>query len=193
VTAEFISAFASVGTLVVIVATAVAAFAQLRHMSTTNSVMIIGAFREEYERVQAAASDALPGILERLKDARARRELLGSGTPAWLQPLFPLMRLMETLGNYTGRKIVPHELVCDQWAPVILGWWIDCAPIIAVMRRRGGLALFEHWEAIAVLSKRWLDEDRQTYPKRLPRFGLVDPWDAEDRAVPAGETAHAPS
>lgn len=178
-TADYISAFASVGTLVVILATAVAAFVQLRHMRVTNGVMVLAAFREEYERVQAATLEALPGALERVARTDDRRELAGSNAP-WIRPLFPMMRLMETLGNYTSRNIVPADLVCDQWAPVILRWWHDCAPLIAVMRRHTGPSMFEHWEAIAVQSERWLAEDRQTYPKHLPRIVLVDPWAAED-------------
>jgi hypothetical protein len=105
-------------------------------------------------------------------------------TRPWVRPVLPMMRLMEVLGNYTSRKIVPPDLVCDQWAPVIVAWWRDFAPIIAVMRRSAGPSLYEHWEAIAVMSERWLAEERQTYPKHLPRIGLVDPWAAEDAPPP---------
>jgi hypothetical protein len=184
VSADYISAFASVGTLLVIVATAVAAFIQLRHMRVTNGVMVLAAFREEYERLQESTSEELPIVLDRLSNPDVRRELSEPGSRPWLRPVFPMMRLMETLGNYTSRNIVPPDLVCDQWAPVISTWWHDYAPLIAVLRRTNGPSMFEHWEAIAVMSKRWLDEERQTYPKHLPRIGLVDPWAAEDAPPP---------
>ncbi len=185
VSAEYVSAFASVGTLLVIVATAVAAFIQLRHMRITNGVMVLAAFREEYEALQEATSVELPLVLERLARPDQRRAMMDSTTRPWVRPVLPMMRLMEVLGNYTSRKIVPPDLVCDQWAPVIVSWWRDFAPIIAVMRRSAGPSLYEHWEAIAVMSERWLAEDRQTYPKHLPRIGLVDPWAAEDAPPPA--------
>jgi hypothetical protein len=48
------------------------------------------------------------------------------------------------------------------------------------MRRTAGPGLFENFEMIAVLSRRWLDEKREVYPRKLPRMELVDPWADED-------------
>ena len=108
----------------------------------------------------------------------AAREALGAGdaVPDWGRPVMPLVRMFEILGSYTNRKIVPHELVTDMWAPVILGWWEDLTPFIAVMRRRHGQTIFENWEALALRSKRCIDANRSTYPKGLARMNVVDPW-----------------
>jgi hypothetical protein len=180
-TAEEVTALASVGALLVISATAIAGFIQLRHMRTTNQLTVLNTFREAYESpVITTARDAMPDARERLGNPESRRELTAGTTPEWARRVFPLMRLFETLGNYTNRNIVPRDLVCDLWSPVVVGNWNDCAPLIAVMRRRAGSALFENWEMLAVLSRRWIDEGRESYPKHLPRMELSDPWATED-------------
>lgn len=172
-----ISAWASVGTLVVILVSALAAFVQLRHMSVLNGLTVLNEFSKEYERVEAAATAALPVIDEHLKDLDARMALAaGKAVPDWARPAMPLVRLFEILGSYTNRNIVPHDLVTDMWAPVVLRWWDDFTPFIAVLRRSYGQTMFENWEAIAVRSKNTVDNQRSSYPKHLPRIGIVDPW-----------------
>ena len=183
--AEEISAWASVGTLVVILVSALAAFVQLRHMSVLNGLTVLNEFSKEYERVQGAAMDVLPAIDEHLNDFDSRMALaLGQGVPDWARPVMPLVRLFEILGNYTNRKIVPHDLVTDMWAPVILRWWEDLAPFIVVLRRFYGPTMLENWEAIAMHSKHTLDRQRSVYPKRLPRIDIVDPWPDDPQAAP---------
>ena len=180
-TAENVTALASLATLLVISATAIAAFIQLRHLRTSNELMVFNGFREAYERPEmAAAREALPGVLERLHDPQSRRELMEPISPEWVRPTLPLMRLLETIGTYANRKIISRELMCDLWSPVVLSLWTEYAPLIAVMRRRSGPSLFENWEMLAVVSRRWLDENRQCYPKHLPRMVLTDPWADED-------------
>jgi hypothetical protein len=176
----------------VISATAIAAFVQLRHLGTTNQLMVLNDFREAFERPEmAAARDALPRVLERLGDAEARREFgTSAANPEWLREALPLMRLLETLGTYVVQGMVSRELVCDMWGPVVLSCWNESAPLIAVMRRRSGPALFENWEAIAYLSKRWLAENRVSYPKNLSHMKVVDPWAEVDGAAAVAGATH---
>jgi len=181
-TAEYVTALASVGTLLVIAASALAAFVQLRHLRTNNVLMVLNDFREAYERPEmAAAQQAMPAAVRRLEDPESRRELArATVSPEWVRSVFPLLRLFETLGSYTNRNVVPRDLVCDMWSPVVLSVWTECAPLISVMRRTAGPALFENFEMIAVLSQRWLDEKHEVYPSNLPRMKLIDPWAEED-------------
>jgi hypothetical protein len=181
-TADDITALASVGTLLVITASALAAFVQLRHLRTNNVLMVLNDFREAYERPEMrAAYDAFPKIVARLEDPEARRELEQPTMPEWPRPIFPLLRLFETLGSYTNRGVVPRDLLCDMWSPVLLETWTLSAPIIAILRRSAGPALFENFEMLAVISQRWLDENHEVYPRNLPRMKLIDPWADEDR------------
>jgi hypothetical protein len=183
-TAEYVTALASVGTLLVIAASALAAFVQLRHLRTNNVLMVLNDFREAYERPEMqAALKAIPGVVARLEDPESRRALVrGTAPPEWVRPVFPLLRLFELLGSYTNRDVVPRDLVCDTWSPAVLSIWTEISPLIAVMRRTAGPALFENFEMIAVISQRWLAENRAVYPTNLPRMKLIDPWAEEDAA-----------
>jgi hypothetical protein len=187
-TAEYVTALASVGTLLVIAATALAAFVQLRHLRTSNVLMVLNDFREAYERPEmSAAREALPRVLSRLEDPESRRQVAqAAAAPDWLRTVFPLFRLLEILGAYTNRNVVPRDLLCDMWAPAVLSIWTESVPLIAVLRRKAGPALFENFEMIAVLSQRWLDEKHEVYPRNLPRMNLVDPWAEEDAVSSVG-------
>jgi hypothetical protein len=181
-TADYITALASVGTLLVITATALAAFVQLRHLRTNNVLMVLNDFRETYERPEMrAAYEALPKAVARLEDPEARRELENPSSVEWVRPIFPLLRLFETLGSYTNRGVVPRDLLCDMWSPVLLETWTMSAPLIAIMRRTAGPAMFENFEMLAVISERWLDENHEVYPRNLPRMKLIDAWADVDR------------
>lgn len=191
--AELLGAWASIGTLVVVIATAIAAFVQLRHLGRQNGLAALNEFRQEFERIADAAFDAIPSIEAGLEDASERKKLAANGkVPDWARPVMPLARLFEILGGYTNRNIVSADLVCDLWAPVVLLWWERLSPFIAVMRRRTGPAMFENWESLAVRSRRWLAKERSTYPKALPRYDLRDPWTDVDVACDTPDVRERP-
>jgi hypothetical protein len=179
-TPEVLTALASVGTLVVITATAIAGFVQLRHLGASNQIETLNAFRDAFESLEIRnLADAMLEIRERLNDPQSRAELQGR-IPPWVRPAMPALRLFEILGIYVRQGIVSKRVVCDMWSPVIAGDWDMLEPLIVVMRRRSGNTLFENFELIAYYSKQWLANDVSTYPKRVPRVATVDPWAAID-------------
>ena len=179
-TAEILTAIASVGTLVVITATAIAGFVQLRHLQASNQIETLNAFRNAFESPEIRnLSDAMPAIRERLDDPQGRAEL-EVRLPPWVRPAMPTLRLFEILGIYVRQGIVSKKIVCDMWSPVIVGDWDMLEPLIVVMRRRSGITLFENFELIAYYSKHWLANEVSTYPKRTPRIAAADPWAAID-------------
>ena len=178
---ELLTAIASVGTFVVITASAVAAIVQLRHMQGSNQILALNEFREAFESAEiVAARDALQEIPLRLKDPTVRRQLERGPLPAWIQTVMPAARLYETLGGYVKHRIVKTEIVCDLWSPVIVTAWDLLAPLIVVMRRTRGPALFENFEMLTVLCQEWNARHPSDYPKGLRRLGLADPWAHED-------------
>ena len=183
--AELLAALASIGTFVVITASAIAAFVQLRHLGGSNELEALNDFRQNFESPDVqAAQTALPLIQERLKAQSCRLELQQDHVPGWAQPALPACRLFELLGVYVKHRIVSRDVVCDLWAPVVLGFWEDLAPLIVIMRRTRGETLLENFEMLACLCKRWLEVNRSTYPKGLPRIAPPDSWAAQDeRAI----------
>jgi hypothetical protein len=180
-TPDLLTAIASVGTLLVITATAIAGFVQLRHLQASNQIETLAEFRAAFESpVIQGTPEAMRAIRERLNDPESRAALLRDDLPAWLRPVMPALRLFEILGVYVRQGIVTERIVCDMWSPVILSSWEEFEPLVAVMRRTRGNSLFENFELIAFYSKRWIANETSTYPKNVPRLGLTDPWAAID-------------
>ena len=75
---ELVATLASIGTLLVIAATAVAAFVQLRHLSGSNSISALTESREVLESAEFAAAQRFVAseLPELLKDPAVRHELL---------------------------------------------------------------------------------------------------------------------
>lgn len=182
-TSALINALANVGTFVVIAASAVAAFVQLKHLRSSYQLEALNDFRVAFESpLMQASRAALPLVKERLTDHASRLELQDT-IPEWLEPALPILRLFEVLGLYVQRGIVSSDLVCDLWAPIVVSFWEDRAPLIVVMRRMRGETLYENFEMLACICKDWLAAERSTYPKRMRRIAPPDPWAAEDAAA----------
>lgn len=184
-TAELLTALASIGTFVVITATAIAAFVQLRHLGSSNQLEALNDFRQNFESLEIQGARTLvPLIQERLKDQSCRLELQQAHVPDWAQPALPACRLFELLGLYVKHGIVSQDVACDLWAPVVMRYWEDFAPLIVIVRRTRSEALLENFEMLACLCKRWLEVERSSYPKGMRRIAPPDLWAAEDeRAI----------
>jgi hypothetical protein len=179
---ELVSAIASVGTFIVIAATAIAAIVQLHHIRGSNQIVALNEFREEFESPEVrAARVASFEIGDRINDPAARQQLTGPRIPDWFQKMGVIGRMMETLGGYVKHGIVSEAIVCDLWSPPILAFWEVMAPAIVVMRRTRGESLFENFEMLACLSKRWMARNPSSYPKNLPRIAPPDIWLEEDQ------------
>ncbi|HME82247.1 MAG TPA: hypothetical protein VKF82_09240 [Candidatus Eremiobacteraceae bacterium] len=186
---ELWSTVASVGTFVVIAATAIAAVVQLYHLRTSNQIAILNDFRKATEDQEfRGAVEFIHMLPRKLDDRTFRAALMGSPLPSELYPLTLVGRMYETLGAYVNRQMLDADLVCDLWAPVVLADWTAMAGTIVVMRRTRGPELFENFEYLALLSKRYLDRNVSVYPKGQPRIAPADAWAAEDAAKPLTPT-----
>lgn len=183
---ELLSAIASVGTFIVIAATAIAAIVQLHHLRGSNQIVALNEFREAFESPELrAARQATKDLSARLDDPAVRRELLTDPMPDSMQSFQFVGRLMETLGGYVKHGIVSEAIVCDLWSPPVVSFWDRMAPAIVIMRRTRGDSLYENFEMLACMSQRWMDRHPTNYPKDLPRIAPPDRWlaiDQQDRA-----------
>ena len=178
---EFWTAFASVGTLVVIAATAVAAIIQLHHLRGSNQIIALNEFREAFESPELlSARNAAFELTERMEDPAFRRSLERVQTPDWFQRIQYAARLLETLGGYVKHGIVSEEIVCDLWSAPIVTLWTNIGPAIVVMRRTRGPATYENFEMLACLAQRFMSHHPSAYPKDLPRIAPPDKWEQED-------------
>jgi hypothetical protein len=184
VSLELWTTVASVGTFVVITATAVAAVIQLVHIKSSNQIAILTDFRESTEDPDfIAATEFVRGLDAKLEERAFRALLDEAPLPASFAPINRVGRLYETLGCFVKRGTLDADLVCDLWSPVVLGAWRRLEGTIVVMRRTRGPALFENFEYLALLSQRHTERYPSNYPKGMPRIAPPDRWAAEDGRV----------
>lgn len=173
-TPEWISAIASIVTMVVIAASAVAALLQLRHMRGSNQIELIANWTEviEGEQFQHAFSYVDNELQNVLKDPGQLRLLPWNPVPAQLQPVRTVANHFESIGSFVRRGIIEPDVACDLWAFVVARAWDACVPVITHVRRMAGTdSIWENFEYLALLSKRTMQEHTHgSYPKNVARL-----------------------
>jgi hypothetical protein len=189
VSLELWSTIASVGTFVVITATAIAAVIQLYHLRTSNQITILNDFRRAIEEPEfRSALEFLRVLPETMGDRAFRAALASNPLPESVYPLLRVGRLYESLGTYVNRGMLDADLVCDLWAPVVMSTWALMADAIVVMRRTRGPEMLENFEYLANICQRYWTRNPSVYPRGLPRIAPADKWAAEDTSSPSTPT-----
>lgn len=177
---ELLTAISSIGTFVVIAATAVAAFVQLRHLSGSNSISALTESREVLESPEFMdARRFVSGELqELLKDPVVRRQLeFDSPLPERLQALNTVGNFYESLGSFVRHGIIDRKIATGLWSAVVVGSWDAVRPALAIMRRRSGPALWDQFEYLARISQEWIEQHRDgDYPAGTAHMPCEDEW-----------------
>ena len=178
---ELWSTIASVGTFVVITATAIAAIIQLIHIRSSNQISILTVFRKEHEDPEFRAALELISTLDaRLEDPTFRRLLTQDSVPASLWGYLRVVLLYEDLGYLVKRGILDAGLFRDLWGPVVVATWNKTARATAVARRTRGPRFLENFEYLTLLSRQFVQSGSTVFPKNAPRIALEDPWAGQD-------------
>jgi hypothetical protein len=189
---ELVNTFATLGTFVVIAATAIAALAQLRHMRGSNQIVALNELRERRETPEFLAAqqfiEELPVIM---RDSAFRYQLANQS--ARTDENAPLIERISRIGNYyeavgilvkTG--LVEKNLVLDFWWFNVVNDWERLAPAMAIFRRKGGQDLWENFEYLVVLARDWgASHPMGTYPAGVPRLTHKDEWLEADQQYAA--------
>jgi len=190
---EWLTATGTLGTFVVIAASAVAALMQLRHMRGSNQIVALNEARETlespyFQEAQRLVRDELP---QRLADPAERKKLLtlGSLPPEYAQ-VRNLANFFEHEGVLVKSGIIDPAIACNLWRGVVLRNWKAIEPMVRNLRvKRDAPALWENFEYLAVLSKRFDDAHPEgAYPagvERMPQSGLwPENLGTQERDVP---------
>lgn len=186
---EVWSVIASVGTFVVISATAIAAVLQLRHMRAANKIAQIQAFFTEYEgpELRDAFRFVRSELAERLKEPAFREELRSSGVDRAAHPEISICNFFDQWGLYYRDGVIDRTSFMRVNAGVVAGFWKLLEPVIAITAAAdGGNTSFEQFEYLTVQARRWLEQYKAgDYPRGETRIELRDPWAEEDGTVGA--------
>ncbi len=176
---ELVTALASIGTFLVIAATAAAAFVQLRHLSSSNSISALTESREVLESAEFAAAQRVVAfeLPELLKDPAVRQRLNISPVDEQLRPIVVVGNFFESLGSFIRHGIIDKEVAVSLWSDVVLRNWENLGPALAIMRRVSGPVLWDQFEYLARVSQEWIDAHEQgDYPTGVAHLPLKDVW-----------------
>ncbi|HEY9180613.1 MAG TPA: DUF4760 domain-containing protein [Candidatus Baltobacteraceae bacterium] len=179
-TAEWVTAAAAAGTLVVIAASALAALVQLRHMRTANQVAILNSIEATLD-----SPDFLKALRYTLREHPAkyadplmRRRMLSRVTDPDFEHSRTVLNFWESVGSYVRNGMLDGHLVCEHLVTPIEINWQALAPLIYNLRVAfDDGALAENFEYLAVLATQWRERHpRGNYPAGFARMPAPDIW-----------------
>ena len=167
---------ASVGTFVVITATAIAALLQLRHMRAANQIVTWQQFASAYEGAELRPSfDFVRSELaKRLEDPAYRHELRFGQVERGAHPEITICNFFDQWGLYYRSGAIDRAGFMSVNAGVVAGFWRLLAPVIALMADPvHGNVSFQQFEYLAVQAQDWLEaHPAGDYPVGVARMPL---------------------
>ena len=187
---EFWTTFASIGTFVVIGATAVAAIIQLRHLRASNQLegLLTVLARVEDPNFNAWVDGARVQLAANMADPDYRRHILEGTFDRRNNDWLNLANSYEWVGSLVASGLIPEDAFMRIYYYRVTQAWELLADVTALIRRRGGPSIWENFEYLAVRADQWQRRHPQgVYPSGVPRMPLHDRWsDADLAAVSAG-------
>ena len=180
--AEIITAVASLLTAVIIGASAVAALVQLRHMRANNQITGFLTLRNMLD------DDAHQAALKRLQregdlstddgyrryvvDLAARRAMTPQENYVAHRAAVVLMaNAIEIIATLVRNGIMDEQLFFEQYSGTIDGLWLRLEPGVALERwAHRDDAIWENFEYLASRSRQWLLAHPSSYPSEVPRL-----------------------
>jgi hypothetical protein len=187
------STVASLGTFLVIAATAIAALFQIRHTRSSNQIAAVTEMREtlESEKFGQARRFVLEQLPEILADPAGRNKLRGETLPHELDPARDVGNFFETMGAFVKLGIVDQALVCDLWDGVVFRTWKQLEPLIMIRRNVGYRGLWANFEYSAVICEQSLSKTQgDHYPRGMRRM-TIDKRSLDAAATFADQTDDA--
>jgi len=183
---ELVNTIASVGTLLVIAATAVAALAQLRHSRGGNQIVALTECREvlESESFMRSLRFVVRDLRDRLNDPKTRAGLMRAPLDEDLRAVNVVGNFFESMGSFVKHDIIDEDIAMDLWSGIVLQAWESLTPALGVMRRVAGVGLWENFEYLAAISRDYTASHASgTYPAHTPRLEVADTWIEADKAL----------
>jgi hypothetical protein len=190
---ELANTLATLGTFVVIAATAIAAILQLRHARSSNQIAALNELRETTEtREFMEASHFVQGVLAaKLQDPAFRyqvamRSVRTDETRALIGKANLVGNFFESMGTLVKTGLVDKELALQIWDGVTVQAWEHLAPYLAILRRSASDVLWEKFEFLTVLAQDWIAaHPKGAYPVGMRRIDLKDEWLEPDKEYAA--------
>lgn len=186
---SLVNTLATLGTFVVIAATAIAALVQLRHARGSNQIAALNELREfaESPDFQAANVFIRGELTTKMQDPEFRHQIEVPSVRTddgrrFIAQAHSVGNFYEDIGVLVRAGLIDQELVNRIWSDLITTVWQCLAPYTAIARRRLGDVVWENFEYLAVISQDWLAaHPHGTYPAGTRRMELKDEWFEADK------------
>jgi len=178
---EWLTATASLLTLLVVAASAAAALFQLRHMRGANQIIALNEIRETFET--EAFRDAVRYVYRDLPplydDPAARAELVAIPLPAKYERARTVANFFENVSMFVKRGVLDGDFTADMWGGIILTSWLRMAPLITNRRHAHQQhEIWENFEYLAMVCRRFKDRHPSgSYPEDIARMPAAEIWD----------------
>jgi hypothetical protein len=175
VSSDLLSTISSVGTFLVIAATAVVAIIQLRHMRSSNQIAAAMSIHDviESDDFQEARRFIRDELAKRLEDPEFRREF-GVAANKDARPVILVGNYYEEIGIFVKYGLVDENIACEMWANEIVLDWKRMSPVIAIVKQRGMPYGWHNFEYIYLLCEAWLRRYPEgRFPRNRPRAVLA--------------------
>jgi hypothetical protein len=190
---EIVNTIATLGTFVVIAATAMAALVQLRHMRSSNQIACLNELHNASQTPEFVDAQhfVTTELRNKMKDPDFRfqlnhRQARTGSNQVLIAKILMLGNYFDGMGLLMKTGFVDRQLTLDTWSGVALALWEEMAPAAAIIRRTEGDAGWENFEYVAVLAQDWLAAHPQgDYPAGVRRIGLKDVWLEADKKFAA--------
>ena len=187
---ELLNTVATVGTFIVIAATAVAAVLQLRHMRASNQFEAIqyAAEAQREPTMQRAIQFVMQELAAHLEDEAFRAEIEKRDLNPETHPERLVCNFHELMGSYIYHRLIPFDIYMDIVAVFPHEVWHALEPYIAIRRQLSDHpeALYEHFEWLAVKSSTYTKNGRGVLYGKFKRLPVHNRWANE---IPKNEEA----
>ncbi len=184
---EWLNTIASLATLLVIAASALAALLQLRHVRGGNQAQIFNAYSAKFDTSEfRQALDWVRCDLPKLLLEPSIVAQLANVPPWWTSELAAIRAVgnfFDDVGAFVLSGIIDERVVLRFLLPTqVLEAWKSLAPVVALLRHRlHDPALWENFEYLAARSERFIKRHPHgTYPHKATRMpaddSLVKQW-----------------
>ncbi len=178
-TQESLSTAAAVGTFIVIAATAIAAVIQLRHLRAGNQLtgLLTVLARVEDPQFNEWVDGARALLKTGMSDPLYRRAILDGTVERKNNPWLNLASSYDWVGSLVKHKLIPEESLLDVYTSRVTQAWNIIEPVVPLVRKRGGPAIWENFEYLVVKAKEWdAQHVNGAYPKGISRLPIDVTW-----------------
>ncbi len=178
--AEYLSAYAAIGTFLVIAITAIAAVIQLRHIRGANQLTGLLHLTEAWrgDAIQQANRFIQEELPARLRDADYLAELMGPDPSRRTHPELLVADMLEQTGSYIKYGMIDGQQFLDITASYVDHMWNSLKDVVALRRAAiGSASLYENFEYLAVLAQDFhAKHKKDNYPRGVRRLMTEPQW-----------------